>query len=95
MVSTRIQVEYFSREQLIKELVKFCDIADWLKRLTEKFDNVSKKYEEFKSDFDVNKKCKSLLYCCTVQLEAVNNAQYHRRKILELNPVFQDIHDNL
>ena len=95
MVSTRIQVEYFSREQLIKELVKFCDIADWLKRLTEKFDNVSKKYEEFKSDFDVNKKCKSFLYCCTVQLEAVNKAQYHRRKILELNPVSQGIYDNL
>ena len=89
MVSTRIQVEYFSREQLIKELVKFCDVADRLKRLTEKFDNVSEKYAEFKSDFE------SYLYFCTVQLEAVNNAQYHRRKILELNPASQDIHDNL
>lgn len=52
MVSTRIQVEYFSREQLIKKLVKFCDVADRLKRLTEKFDNVSEKYAEFKSDFE-------------------------------------------
>ena len=53
-------------------------------------------FEELKSDLVVTKKCNSLLYYRIVQFEknAVSNAQYHRTKTLELNPVPQDIHDN-
>ena len=97
MVFTRSQIENLSREELIEELVKLSDITDRLKELTDKFDNVSKKYEELKSDLVVTKKCNSLLHSRIVQLEknAVSNAQYHRRETLELNPVPQDIHDNV
>ena len=89
MVFTRSQIENLSREELIEELVKFSDIADRLKILTDKFDNFSKKYEERKTDLVVTKKFKSLLYSCIDQLEknAMSNAQYHRRETLELNPV--------
>ena len=97
MVFTRNQTENLSREELIEELVKLSDITDRLKDLTDKFDNFSKKYEELKSDLVVTIKCNSLLYSRIVQLEknAVSNAQYHRRETLELNPVPQDIHDNV
>ena len=42
-------------------------------------------------------KNETLLYSCIIQLEknAAGNAQYHRREALELNPVPQDIHDNV
>ena len=97
MVFTRSQIENLSREELIEELVKLSDITDRLKNLTDKFDNFSKKYEEVKSDLVDTKKSNSLLYSRIVQLEkkAVSNAQYHRRGTLELNPVPQDIHDNV
>ena len=97
MVFTRNQTENLSREELIEELVKLSDITDRLKDLTDKFDNFSKKYEELKSDLVVTIKCNSLLYSRIVQLEknTVSNTQYHRRETLELNPVPQDIHDNV
>ena len=97
MVFTRSQIENLSREELIEELVKLSDITDRLKELTDKFDNVSKKYEELKSDLVVTKKCNSLLHSRIIQLEknAVSNAQYRRRKALELNLVPQDIHGNV
>ena len=45
----------------------------------------------------VTKKCSTLLCSCIIQLEknAASNAQYHRRETLELNPVPQDIHNNV
>ena len=97
MVFTRSQIENLSREELIEELIKLSDITDRLKELTYEFDNFSKKCEELKPDLVVTKKCSSLLYSRIVQLEknALSNAQYHRRETLELNPVSQDIHDNV
>ena len=89
MVFTRSQIENLSREELIEELVKFCEFTDLLKELTDKFNNFSKKYEELKSDLVVTVKCNSLLHSRIVQLEknAVRNAQYHRTETLELDPV--------
>ena len=97
MVFTRSQIENLSREELIEELVKLSDITDRLKELTDKFDNVSRKYEELKSDLAVTKKCNSLLHSRIAQLEknAVSNTHYHRKETLVLNPVPQDIHDNV
>ena len=68
-----------------------------LVKLTDKFNNFSKKYKELKLDLVVTKKWNSLLYSCIIQLEtnAASNAQYHRRETLELNPVPQDIYDNV
>ena len=59
MVFKRSQIENLIRE-LIEELVKLSDITDWLKDLTDKFDNFPKKYEELKSDLVVTKKYNSL-----------------------------------
>ena len=44
-----------------------------------------------------HQKCNSLLHSYIAKLEknAVSNVQYHRRKTQELNPVSQDIHDNV
>ena len=39
MVFTRSKIENLSREELIKERVKFSDITDRLKELGDKFDN--------------------------------------------------------
>ena len=39
MVFTRSKIENLSREELIKERVKFSDITDRLKELEDKFDN--------------------------------------------------------
>ena len=97
MVFTRSQSENLSREELIEELVKLSDITDRLKELTDKFNNFSRKYKELKSDLVVTKKCNSLLHSCIIQLEknTVSNAQYHRRETLGLQPVTQDIHNNV
>ena len=97
MVFTRSQIGNLSREELIEELVKFSDITDRLKELTDKFQKFSKKYEKLKSDLIATKKCNSLFYSCIVQLEkkSVSNARCHRRKTLELNPVPQDIRNNI
>ena len=62
MVFTRSQIENHSREGLIEELVKFSDIADQLKELTDKFNSFSKKYKELKSDLVVTKKCNSVIF---------------------------------
>ena len=62
MVFTRSQIQNLSREKLIEEIVKFSDIADWLKELTNKFDNFLTKYEELKSDFSVV--TKNAIPCC-------------------------------
>ena len=84
MVFTGSQIENLGREDLIEEL-------------TDKFNNFSKRYQELKSDLVVPRKCNCLLYSRIVQLEknAVSNAQYHRRETLKLNPMPQDIHNNV
>ena len=43
MVFTTSEIENLSREELIDELVKFSDITDQLKELTDEFNNFSKK----------------------------------------------------
>ena len=62
MLFTRSQIENLNREELIEELVKFSDITDQLKELTDTFDNFSKKDEELKSDSVVTKKCNSVIF---------------------------------
>ena len=50
-----------------------------------------------KSDLLTTKNCNTLLHERIIQLErnAVNNAQYHQRESLKVNPAPRDIGDNI
>ena len=65
--------------------------------LTSRFDDFLRPYEILNSELTASKNCNRLLTEKIVQLEkyAVNNAQYHRRKSLEINPVTSSIGDDV
>ena len=73
------------------------DISCQLTALNDRFDTFAAKHEELKSDLLITKNCNTLLLQRIIQLErnAVNNAQYHRKESLEVNPVPRDIGDNV
>ena len=83
-----------TREELIEELLQISDISC---QLNDRFDTFAAKHEELKSDLLITKNCNTLLLQRIIQLErnAVNNAQYHRKESLEVNPVPRDIGDNV
>ena len=93
MVLTRAQVDNLSREELIEELLKFSDITDKLNGLNNRFDDFIKKYDELNSELLISKNCNSLLLKRITNLErnALNNAQYVRRKTIEINSIPQSI----
>ena len=94
---TRRQIENLTREELIEELLQISDTSCQLKDLNDRFDTFAPKHEELKSDLLIVKNGNTLLYQRIIQLErnAVNNAQYHRRESLEVNPVPRNIGDNV
>ena len=96
MVLIRSQIENLTREELIEELLQLSDISTQLKALNDRFDTFTAK-QELKSDLLITKDCNALLHQQIVQLErnAVNNAQYHHRGSLEVNPVLRDIGVNV
>ena len=65
------------------------DISSKLANLMTQFDNFSIRFEILSSGVALSKKCNRLLSERIIQLErnAVNNAQYHQRKSIEINPV--------
>ena len=89
MVRTRSQLENLSKEELIDELISVEDISSRLSDITSRLDDFLRRYEILSSELTVSKNCNRLLSKRIVQLErnAVNNAQYHRRVSLEINPV--------
>ena len=89
MVRTRSQLENLSKEELIDELISVEDISFKLSDLTSRFDDFLRRYEILSSELTISKNSNRLLNERIVQLErnAVNNAQYHRRESLEINPV--------
>ena len=89
MVRTRSQLENRSKEELIDELISVEDISSKLSDLTSRFDDFLRRYEVLSSELTISKNCNRLLGERIVQLErnAANNAQYHRRESLEINPV--------
>ena len=97
MVWTRSQLENLSKEELIDELISVEDISSKLSDLTSRFDDFLRRYEILSSELTVSKNCNRLLGERIVQLErnAVNNAQYHRRESLEINPVPASIDDDV
>ena len=64
---------------------------------TSRFDDFLRRYEVLSSELTISKNCNRLLGERIVQLErnAVNNAQYHRRESLEINPVPASIGDDV
>ena len=89
MVWARIQIENLSKEELIDELISVVDISSRLSDLISRFDDFLRWYEIFSSDLTVSKNCNRLQNERIIQLgrNAVNNAEYHRRESLEINPV--------
>ena len=89
MVRTRSQLENFSKEELIEELTTVDDITSKISGLTNRFDDFLRRFEVVSSDLAITKNCNRLLTERVVQLErnAVTNAQYHQRELVEVNPV--------
>ena len=95
MVRTRSQLENLSKEELIEELVSVDNITSKIFDLTNRFDDFLRRFEVVSSDLAITKNCNRLLTERVVQLEknAVNNARYHLRVSVEVNPVPPSISD--
>ena len=89
MARTSSQLENLSKEELIEELISVEEISSKLPDLTSRFDDFLRRYEILNSEITVSKNCYRFLTERIVQLErnAVSDAQYHRRELLEINPV--------
>ena len=61
--------------------------------LNDRFSDFEAKYEIVNSNLSISRRCNDLLLERITQLERnnLNNAQYNRRKNLEINPVLSDI----
>ena len=86
MVPTRSRIENLTREELTEELLQISDISCQLKALNDRFDTFTGEHEELQSDWLIAKNFNTLIHQRIVQLDrnAVNNAQYHWRKSLEV-----------
>ena len=95
VVRARSQLEHLPKDELTDELLSIEDISSKLANLTTRHDNFSKRFEILSSELAVSKNCNRLLSERIIQLEknAVNNAQYHRRESIEVNPVSASISD--
>ena len=65
--------------------------------LNDRFNDFEAKYEMVNSNLLITRRCNDLLVERITQLERnnLNNAQYTRKKILEINPVPSDIADDV
>ena len=94
-------MEILSKDGLINEVLSVenfkNDINVKFSELNDRFNDVEAKYEMVISNLSITKHCNDLLLGHRTQLERnnLNNAQYTRREILEINPVPSDIADNI
>ena len=97
MVPTRTRIENLIREELTEELLQISDISSQLKALNDRFDTFTGEHEELQSDWLIAKNFNTLIHQRIVQLDrnAVNNAQYHWRKSLEVILMPPEIEDNV
>ena len=95
VVLTRKQSEKLSKEELINELLTVNSIHENLVNLTSRFGEFLEKYAPVESELEVSKNCMKLLskQIETLQENALDFLQYHRREMIEINPVPQDIQD--
>ena len=77
MVQTRSQLKKLSKEELIKELTTVNDISTKLSELSNRFDNILRRFEVFSSD--------------QLERNAFTNAQYLRRESVKVSPVSASI----
>ena len=89
MVEIRSQLENLSKKELIDKLTSVEDISSKLSDLTSRFHYFLRQYEILYSELTVSKNSNCLLSKRIVQLKrnVINNAQYHCRESLEINPV--------
>ena len=101
MVQTRSQLENFSKDEVIDEVLSLenfkNDINTKFSELNDRFNDFQEKYEMVNSNLSISKRCNELLLERITQLERnnLNNAQYNRRETLEINPVPSDIADDV
>ena len=101
MVQTRSQLENLSKHELINEVLSLenfkNDINAKSLELNDRFNNFQAKYQMINSNLSISRRCNELLFERITQLEHnnLNNAQYNRRKTLEINPVPYDIADDV
>ena len=94
-------MEILSKDELINEVLSLenfkNDINVKFSELNDHFNDVEAKYEMVISNLSITRHCNDLLLGHRTQLERnnLNNAQYTRREILEINPVPSDIADNI
>ena len=95
MVRTRSQLENLSKEELIEELITVDDITSKISDLTNRFDDFLRRFEVVSSDLAITRNCNRLLTERVFQLErnAVTNDQYHRRELVEGNPIPPSVSD--
>ena len=95
VVLTRKQSEKLSKEELINELLTVNSIHQDLVNLTSRFGEFLEKYAPVESELEVSKNCMKLLskQIETLQENALDFLQYHRREMIDINPVPQDIQD--
>ena len=97
MVRTRSQLENLSKDELIDEVLSLenfnNDINVKFSELNDRFNDFEAKYEMVNSNLLITRRCNDLLVERITQLERnnLNNAQYTRKEILEINPVPSDI----
>ena len=93
MVLTGAQLEFLSKEELAEEFLRFLNITNQLQGLTKWFDDFIGKYDILLSRLLVSKNCNFLLVTPIMKLEwnALSNAQYKRRQMVEVKPVPQSI----
>ena len=79
----------------MEELIKYSNKADQIKTLPEQFNEFVGKYEKLQSELVISKNFNSSLVNCIINLErnALSNAQYIRREMLETNLVPHSINN--
>ena len=101
MVQTRSRLENLLKDELNDEVLSLenfkNDINVKFSKLNDRFNNFEAKYEMVNSNLTITRCCNDLLLECITQLECnnLNNVQYTRREILEINPVPPDIADDI
>ena len=95
MIRTRSLLEHLSKDELIDELLSIKDISSKVANLMTQFDNFFRTFEILSSELAVSRNCNCLLSETNIQLErnAVNSAQYHQLKLIEINPAPASISD--
>ena len=101
MVRTRSQLENLLKDELIDKVLSLenfkNDINVKFSQLNDRFNDFEAKYEIINSNLSITRHCNDLLLEHITQLECnnLNNVQYTRTEILEINSVPSDIADDI